>query len=54
MQKALQDESKPHKRQKMKAHRPPTDAHLGLDDYENIATYVQETLEGSMTAIVRS
>ena len=43
---------KPHKRQNMKAHKLPTHAQLGLDDYDNIATCVQETLEGSMTSIV--
>lgn len=38
----------------MKAHKPPTDAQLGSTDYESIATYVQETLEGSMTTRVSS
>ena len=38
----------------MRAHKPPTDTQLGSADYDNIATYVQETLEGSMTAIVSS
>ena len=52
--KASQDEPKPHKRQKMRAHKLPTDAQLGSVDYDSIATYVQETLEGSMTAIVNS
>ena len=36
----------------MNTHKLPTDTQLGLDDYENIATCVQETLEGPMTAIV--
>lgn len=50
--KASQEESMPRKRQKRKAHKLPTDARLGSVDYDNIATYVQDTLEGSMTAIV--
>ena len=51
-QKASQEDPKPHKRQKTKPHKPPTDAQLGSTDYDNIATYVQETLEGSMITIV--
>ena len=42
----------PQKRKKMKVHRPPSDAQLGVTDYEGIAHYVKDTLEGSMTAIV--
>ena len=38
----------------MKAHKQPTTPQLGLDDYDNNATCVQETLEGSMTTIVSS
>ena len=47
-QKAMQDESKLHKRKKMRAHKPPTDTQLGSADYDNIANYVKETLEGPM------
>lgn len=52
--KASQDNPKPHKRPKMKAHKQPIEPQLGVDDYENIATYVQETIESLMTAIVNS
>ena len=53
-QKASQEEPKSHKRQNMRAHKPPIDAQLGSTDYEGIASYMNETLEGSMTAIVSS
>ena len=52
--KASQEDSKSHKRQKMRAHKPPSDAKLGSVDYNSIATYVQETLEGPMTTIMSS
>ena len=38
----------------MKEHKPPIASQLGSDDYDNIATCVQESLEGSMTMIVSS
>ena len=38
----------------MRAHKWPIDTKLGSNDYDNITTYVQETLEGSMTTIVSS
>ena len=53
-QKASQDESKPHKRKNLRAHKLPTDAQLGSANYDCIATYMQETLEGSMIGIVSS
>ena len=40
------------KRRKRKAHKPPSNAQLGSANYEGIAHYVQDTLEGSMTTIV--
>ena len=52
--KTSQAEPQPHKRPNMKAHKKPTTPQLGSDDYDNIATCVQETLEGSMTTIVIS
>ena len=52
--KASQEEPTPQNKQKMKAHKPPSNAQLGSTNYEGIAHYVQETLEGSMTMIVRS
>lgn len=52
--KSLQDDPKPHKRPKMKAHKKPIEAQLGSDDYENITTCMQETLEAPMTSIVSS
>ena len=36
----------------MKAKKKPIAPQLGSTDYEGIATYLQETLEGSMTMIV--
>ena len=38
----------------MRAQNPPTNAQLGSTDYEGIASHVQDTLEESMTVIVRS
>ena len=35
-----------------KAHRPTSDVHLGLDDYELITNQVQETLDALIVAIV--
>ena len=52
--KAPQDDPKPHKRPKMKAQRNPVEDQLGSNDYENITTCVQETLEAPMIAIVSS
>lgn len=52
--KGSQEELMPQKRQKRKAHKPPSDAQLGVVDYEGIAYHVQDTLEGSMTTIISS
>ena len=43
-----------HAKKKRKVVREPYDPELSSVDYEHIATFVQETLEGSMTAIVTS
>lgn len=42
--KAPQDDPKLHKRTKLKSYKPPIDGQLGVDDYENIVTHVQELL----------
>lgn len=52
--KGLQDDPKPHKRTKSKAYIQPTETQFGLDDYKNIETCIQETLESPMTTIVSS
>ena len=52
--KASQEEPGPHARKKRKDSREPYDPQLSSVDYEHIASYVQETLEGSMTAIMTS
>lgn len=52
--KAPQDDLKPHKRTKLKSEKPPTYGQLGVYDYENNATCIQETLEPPMTSIVSS
>ena len=43
-----------HARKKRNAVREPYDPQLSTTDYEHIATSIQETLEGSMTAIMTS
>ena len=50
----LQDEPISHARKKRKAIREPYEPQLSSEDYDHIATSVQETLEGSMTAIMTS
>ena len=52
--KATQEAQPPHKRTKSKSHKPPSEDQLGLDNYENIATRVQETLDPLMTVLVSS
>ena len=51
---ASQDETTSHHRKKRKATRDPYEPKLNPKDYDHITTSVQETLEGSMTAIVTS
>ena len=43
-----------HHREKRKCHKPNIDAQLGSVDYDGVATFVQESLEGSITTIVTS
>ena len=50
--KATQEDQPQPKKMKTKSHRPISDVHLGLDDYELIATRVLETLDAPMTTIV--
>ena len=52
--KAPKEDPEPHKRKKSKSHKPPLEGQLGLVNYENIATRVQETLELPMIALVSS
>lgn len=49
---ASQDDPTSHQKKKRKATREPYEPKLNLEDYKHIVTSVQETLEGSMTAIV--
>lgn len=54
--KAPQEEQSQHKcmKTKSKAHKLPSDVQLGINDYDNIATKVQESLELPMTTLVSS
>jgi len=52
--KAPQDDLNSHKRTKEKSHKQPIDGQLGMDDYENIASHIQESLEPPMTVLVSS
>ena len=51
---ALQIKPTPHARKKRKVVKPPYKPKLSIEDYEQIATLVQETMEESMTTIVTS
>lgn len=51
---APQIEPAPHARKKRKVGRQPCEPNLSTEDYEHIATSVQETMEESMTTIVTS
>ena len=52
--KASQEDQLPHKRRKSKSHKPTSDVQLGMDNYDNITTQVQESLEPPMTMLVTS
>ena len=51
---ASQDEPSLHVRKKRKVVKETYEPQLSSEDYEHIATSVQETLEGSMPAIMTS
>ena len=48
----MQEEFGSHARKKRKASREPYDPQLGSVDYEHSVSFIQETLEGTMTTIM--